>query len=364
MLLDLRSHRLQTHVYFQELTAESLTNMVDKSCKKVIFIVDKKLKPTLEKKLGPKDHHYPWPVFYIWVEAGEALKSLASYEVLMKKLMDLRADRRTTLVAIGGGTVGDVVGYLAATYMRGLYWIGIPTTLLAQVDSSLGGKTGINLTEGKNLIGAFHHPMAILCDPKFTETLGMKEKISGLGEILKYGLIADKKFFKHVAKDMNAFLKGDLETIKHMVKHSLQIKAKFVKRDPYDLKGVREKLNFGHTFAHGLEAATHYEKFQHGEAVVWGMLFELHLSYECKLIDRALFTEVEHILHHLPLTPLPPLKTFPSMIEHMKKDKKNQSDKITFLVMKDWEKIETQEFDLTEHSKHRQLAFEIYERFI
>jgi 3-dehydroquinate synthase len=203
--------------------------------------------------------------------AGETYKTLQTVKRVYRLLYDQAVDRRTVIVAVGGGVIGDVAGYIASTYQRGLDFVQIPTTLLAQVDSSVGGKVGVNFDQAKNLIGAFYQPRAVLADPVVLSSLPFRERRSGLAEIIKCGAIADADFFHFIAADITGLLRltsGSLETA---IAKSIRIKAKVVEEDERDC-GIRAILNFGHTVGHAVEALTGYHVYRHGEAVAIGMV--------------------------------------------------------------------------------------------
>ena len=181
------------------------------------------------------------------------------------------ADRRALLVAVGGGVVGDVAGFVAASYARGIGLVHVPTTLVAQVDSAIGGKTGVNLPEGKNLVGAFYPPKLVLADPELLRTLPLREFCSGIYEIIKYGVIGDASLFRFLEQKMEKLLRRDATALDFVIARSAAQKARVVSRDERE-SGLREILNFGHTFAHALESVTRYRKYLHGEAVGWGMI--------------------------------------------------------------------------------------------
>jgi len=201
----------------------------------------------------------------------ETAKRIATVEKIARALVRAGADRRCILVAVGGGVVGDVAGFVAATYLRGVRLVHLPTTLLAQVDSSIGGKTGVDLPEGKNLLGAFYPPNLVIADPVVLQTLPHRELRSGLYEVVKYGVIADRRLFEFLERHMPALLRRDAKALAWVIERSLRIKARVVSKDERE-SGLRQILNFGHTLGHTLEAATGYRLFAHGEAIGWGMM--------------------------------------------------------------------------------------------
>lgn len=270
------------------------------------------------------------------VPAGEGTKNFAAFGKLLERLLQQQPDRDTAIVALGGGVVGDIAGFAASVLLRGVDFIQIPTTLLSQVDSSVGGKTGINSAFGKNLIGTFHQPKLVLCDIGTLATLPEREMKAGYAEVLKYALIKDKKFFGWLEKNAEKLLTGDAPALAEAVKKSCQAKATIVARDEKE-SGERALLNFGHTFAHALEAECGYgDELLHGEAVAIGMVLALKLSAAMKLCPRA---EVTQVLKHykkigLPASPQILRRQWdaPSLMQHMLHDKKAKSGALTLIL--------------------------------
>jgi len=192
---------------------------------------------------------------------AEAAKNLRTVEEIVRRLVRAGADRKALLIAVGGGVVGDVAGFVAASYLRGVALVQLPTTMVAQVDSAVGGKTGVNLPEGKNLVGAFYPPRLVLVDPDVLSTLPDREFRAGLAEVIKYGVIADAKLFRFLEENMARILRRDAKALQHIIRRSIEIKASVVSRDEKE-SGLREILNFGHTFGHALESATRYRRFR------------------------------------------------------------------------------------------------------
>ncbi len=207
----------------------------------------------------------------ILFDDGEFRKNLSTVEAMARQLIKAGADRHATIVAVGGGVVGDVAGFAAATYLRGVRLVHIPTTLVAQVDSAIGGKTGVNLPEGKNLVGVFYPPRLVIADTALLATLPHREYRSGLYEVIKYGVIADRELFAFLERNMPAVLRRDPAALGWIIGRSIAIKARVVSEDERE-GGLRQILNFGHTLGHALEAATNYRRFLHGEAIAWGMI--------------------------------------------------------------------------------------------
>jgi 3-dehydroquinate synthase len=217
---------------------------------------------------------------------GEAAKRLGSVERLASKMIAAGADRRSVVLALGGGVVGDVAGFVASIFMRGIPVVQIPTTLVAQVDSAIGGKTGVNLVAGKNLIGTFHQPLAVLSDPEALTTLPEREYRSGLFEAMKYGVLRDASIFDLMESSREAILHRDGETLERLIVDCVKVKANVVSADERE-GGERRILNFGHTIGHTLEAATKYRHFLHGEAVAWGMIAAAIVGREMGVTDAA-----------------------------------------------------------------------------
>jgi 3-dehydroquinate synthase len=213
----------------------------------------------------------------ILFDDSEPAKRLATVEKIARALISLGANRDATLVAVGGGVVGDIAGFVAASYLRGVRLIHVPTTLVAQVDSAIGGKTGVNLPEGKNLVGAFYPPKLVIADPDILSTLPHRQYRAGLYEIIKYGVIADAALFRYLERHMLALLRRDRAALEYVIPRCIRIKAMIVGKDERE-SGLRQILNFGHTLGHALETATGYKKFLHGEAVGHGMIFATLLA--------------------------------------------------------------------------------------
>ncbi len=273
----------------------------------------------------------------IVVATGEQTKSLAGFEDLIEQMLDRAMERSVTVIALGGGVVGDLAGFAAATVLRGVDFIQIPTTLLAQVDSSVGGKTGINTRHGKNLLGAFHQPRAVLIDTDVLNTLPRREMLAGYAEIIKYGLIDDAEFYNWCLANSEKLMAGDNTTREYAIAHSCAAKARIVAADELE-SGPRMLLNFGHTFAHALEAEAGYGAgLLHGEAVAVGMVLALELSARLGLCSPEL---APNLAAHFKSVGMPasiadtPCKdTAPQkLLEHMYHDKKVEDGKLTFIL--------------------------------
>jgi 3-dehydroquinate synthase len=264
---------------------------------------------------------------------GERIKNLQTVENIYTYLIAQKADRNTTLAALGGGVTGDIVGFAAATYMRGVPYLQIPTTLLSQVDSSVGGKTGVNHQLGKNLIGAFYQPFLVCADISSLKTLPAREYQSGLYEVLKYGLIYDREFFDYVAQNLDEIKKQIPDILETIIGRCCEIKAEIISIDERE-ENLRRILNFGHTLGHALEAATNYQSLTHGEAVGYGMIAAAALSSKTGGLDHSSTEKIIQTI--LSIGPLPPIMdvSFDSMLEAMKRDKKRSDNRIVFVLLK------------------------------
>lgn len=255
------------------------------------------------------------------MQDGEPFKNLATVSALWDRLLAERLDRKSPVIALGGGVVGDVAGFVAATYMRGIPYVQIPTTLLAQVDSSVGGKTGIDHPEGKNLIGAFHQPSLVWIDTATLKTLGARELRCGLAEVVKYGVIADAGFFAFLEKNLEALLRQEPEPLGRVIRRCCEIKADVVAKDERE-SGLRAILNFGHTIGHAVEAQAGYQQLKHGEAVAIGMAAETRLAIALGLTERSTLTRIESLLTKIGLPSRIPRQDPEALLHLMSVDKK------------------------------------------
>ena len=281
------------------------------------------------------------PCTSITIKGGEGAKSLANYSALVEKILDLGITRDTILIALGGGVIGDLVGFMAASLLRGLDFIQIPTTFLAQVDSAVGGKTGINAKAGKNLIGAFHQPKAVLIDLDCLETLPLREMRAGYAEVVKYGLLGDETFFAWLEKNGDAVLQKNQKPLITAIRHCCQAKAAIVAADETE-SGKRALLNLGHTFAHAFETEAGYAgDLLHGEAVAAGLGHAFALSHRLGFIDTE---DCQRLAAHLRQAALPtwrcdlPKKVAHAdsarLISHMQKDKKTRANRLVLVLVR------------------------------
>lgn len=274
-----------------------------------------------------------WRTAMAVVPAGEASKCLAQLARLYDALYELAADRQTAVIAVGGGMVGDLAGFAAATYNRGLPLIMVPTSLLAMVDSSVGGKTAINHPQGKNLIGAFHQPRGVWIDLAHLGTLPEREYLSGLAEVVKYGVILDAEFFEFLEAQAAQVRDRKSAVIPEVVARCCRLKADVVERDEYETTGLRAILNYGHTFAHAYETLAGYGTLLHGEAVAIGMMDAARLAQQLGLVDATFVARQQRLLEAfwLPTSPLFELAT-EELLAVMRRDKKAAAGQLRFIL--------------------------------
>ena len=265
---------------------------------------------------------------------GEKHKTLQTVEKLYKEFLKCKADRSTPILALGGGVVGDVAGFAAATYLRGLPLVQVPTTLLAQVDSSVGGKTGVDLTAGKNLVGAFYQPKLVYIDVSVLKTLPPREVLCGSAEVIKYGAIASESLFAILEKRLTSFLHLDPSLLKKVVKECVKIKANVVEKDEKETSGVRALLNFGHTLGHAVETLSGYDAYSHGEGVAIGMAFAVQLSKDLGLTKAWTVDRLINLIHEMGLPHQIPPYSKNAYLQVMARDKKMHNGKIRYVLLK------------------------------
>jgi len=271
-------------------------------------------------------------VYRAEIPDGEEYKTLDTAAHLYDRAFEAGLDRSCAVVALGGGVVGDVAGFTAATYMRGVPLVQVPTTLMAQVDSSVGGKVAVNHPRGKNIIGAFYQPVLVLADVGTLRTLPGRELRAGIAEVIKYGVISDAAFFGWLEENLERLLKGDPEALTYAVEMSCRIKARVVEADETE-QGLRRVLNYGHTFGHALEALTGYRVYVHGEAVAVGMVAAAKLSVLLGLLDEESYSRIEQLVRRAGLpADIPADLSFEAALTCMERDKKAQDGRITFVL--------------------------------
>jgi 3-dehydroquinate synthase len=265
--------------------------------------------------------------------AGENAKNVSTALAVVERLLKLGADRKSALLALGGGVVGDMTGFIASTFMRSVPYIQIPTTLMAQVDSSIGGKTAIDLPEGKNLLGTFYQPRGVFIDVKFLDTLPDEDIRNGLAEVIKYGIIDDVAFFNFLEENMRAIKERDREVLEKIVQNSCRIKKEIVEIDEREL-GLRRVLNFGHTIGHAIEAESNYT-VSHGAAVSLGMVAAVRISEKVYDLPGADRKRIEHLLEGMGLaSSIPQTITTDGIMARLRVDKKKEGDMINLVLLK------------------------------
>jgi len=304
--------------------------------KKIALIIDKNIPVKFKNLLKKKLKNYN--LLFIFFNANEKNKSIKTVNSFLDTLMSKNINRSDLIISVGGGITGDVAGFVASIFKRGINFINVPSTLLAQVDSAIGGKTGVNSRHGKNLIGSFYQPKLVISDTSFIKSLSKKEMICGYAEILKHSIIKDQKFFNWLEKNTKSILVKKNLQLAYAIKKSCEIKTYFVTNDVNE-KGLRMILNFGHTFAHAIEAKSKYsQKSSHGEAVLSGMILETKLSVIRKICQPKTFSQIKNIYlkNNLTYTYKNYSKkgSISKLIPYLKNDKKNNDEKVNFLLLK------------------------------
>jgi 3-dehydroquinate synthase len=304
------------------------------SCQKALVVTDSHLADlALPATYQHALHGMGIETAVVVVPAGEAAKSLGQASRLYDELVRRNADRHTLIVALGGGVVGDLAGFVAATFARGLPLIMVPTTLLAQVDSSVGGKVGINHADAKNIIGSFYQPAGVWIDTQILHTLPERELRCGLAEVVKYGMILDGAFFASLERNLEAILGREDEVLRRIVVASCQMKASVVTRDEREETGLRAVLNFGHTIGHAIEAVAGYEgPYRHGEAVAVGMVAEARIAVQLGWIGSAAVERLVRLIERFGLPASAPGLDAERLLAAMARDKKNRRDTIRFVL--------------------------------
>ena len=324
------------------------------SSKNILIVTDsgipKKYIKELKAKIGNNKNIYTHEL-----PQGETSKSANEYLNLLEKLAKLKFDRSDLMIALGGGMVGDITGFTAASYLRGIDFIQIPTSLLAQVDSSVGGKTAINIERGKNLVGAFYNPKLVLISTSFLETLSNNQFRSGLGEIVKYSLLGNKKIRSILENNSKKIQKKDPIVMENLVSESIKTKAKIVTKDEKE-NGIRAILNLGHTFGHAIEAFKKYKGITHGQAVIYGIQIIARISYLEGLIDQSKYKDLDDTIHSLELdTDFQKFKD-PDLKKFIMNDKKVTGGKLNLIMLdKNLNGFKTNKFD----SKNLPKAFKL-----
>ena len=335
------------------LTKSNLTPQI-KSSKNILIVTDSGIPKKYIKELKAKINNNK-NIYTHELPQGETSKSANEYLNLLEKLAKLKFDRSDLMIALGGGMVGDITGFTAASYLRGIDFIQIPTSLLAQVDSSVGGKTAINIERGKNLVGAFYNPKLVLISTSFLETLPNNQFRSGLGEIVKYSLLGNKKIRSILENNSKEIQKKDPIVMENLVSESIKTKAKIVTKDEKE-NGIRAILNLGHTFGHAIEAFKKYKGITHGQAVIYGIQIIARISYLEGLIDQSKYKDLDNTIHSLELdTDFQKFK-YQDLKKFIMNDKKVTGGKLNLIMLdKNLNGFKTNKFD----SKNLPKAFKL-----
>ena len=327
--LDRRSYNINIASEMFAGFSEEISKITDK--KKTFIITDsnvyKLYSNTIEALLKKSSVYVGEYIF----PAGEEYKNLVTVEAGYHAIVKSGLDRNSVIVALGGGVCGDIAGFIAATYMRGIKFIQIPTTLLAMVDSSIGGKTGVDLNEGKNLVGAFWQPAGVFINTKVLETLPARELLCGLAEVIKYGIISDEKFFEYLENNIDGIKQKKHEVYEHIIGRCCSIKADIVSQDERE-NSLRAILNFGHTFGHAIETASSYSKYQHGEAVAVGMSMACELGIILGSIDSTVKWRLQKLLKNLSIPERVDGLNSKSILDAMLRDKKVKDGELSFII--------------------------------
>ena len=322
---------------------KTILNKHLKNKNKILIITDdgipknhiKKLKNTINNK----------NVYIFSLKSGEKSKSFSSYQKILNKLFELKFDRSDIVIAFGGGVVGDITGFSAATYMRGIKYIQIPTTLLAQVDSSVGGKTAINVAQGKNLVGAFYNPSLVIVSTYFLNTLSDEEFKSGLGEVVKYALIGNKKLRSIIERNSQQIISREESVLKSIIEESIKTKSKIVTKDEKE-NGIRAILNFGHTFGHAIEAYKNYKGITHGAAITLGMVIASRISFFEGYIKNYQLDNVVNLISSIGLRTDYSKYNYIQLKKYIKSDKKIKNGKLNLvLIDKNFNAFTTSKFN-------------------
>jgi len=324
--------------------------LAEKGCTHAVILTNQPLAKLYQKKIQ-SFFSQKIKVDWIVIPEGEKTKSIRYFEKIHKELIELKATRKTFLVCLGGGVIGDLGGFVASTYLRGIPFVQLPTSLLAMVDSSVGGKTAIDLPQGKNLVGTFYQPVFVLIDTLFLHTLPPREFRCGLAEVLKYGLLGDEGFFIYLEKNFSSILKLDPSLLQHVIFIACQMKADIVSKDEKE-SGLRALLNLGHTLAHAVETLSGYHKIKHGEAVAMGLVYAALLSEKRKLCSVGTKKRIEALLKNFGLPTEWPALPKADYERVMSIDKKSQGNVVQYVALKKIGKAFLLPLKVTEISKY------------
>ena len=299
---------------------------------RAVLITDRNVEPLSAAPMRDQFQSAGIPACLLVIEPGEASKTIPVAHRLWEEMLAAGADRKSVVVAVGGGVVGDLAGFVAATYARGIRLVQVPTSLLAQVDSSVGGKVGVDLPKAKNMVGAFWQPVGVLIDPATLQTLPEREYRAGLAEVVKYGMILDADLFVRLEQHLEAIRRRDEEELAWVVARCCRLKAEVVQQDEREETGLRAILNYGHTFGHAFETLTGYSQLLHGEAVAMGMECAARLAERLGRIDRSLVERQRRLLEGLGLPVDPPPLDPEQVLEVMRHDKKASHGRLRLIL--------------------------------
>jgi 3-dehydroquinate synthase len=300
---------------------------------KYLIITDSNIKKLFGNKLLTLMKKAGLYANLISFKAGEQNKNLEVFKTLIEQVHSLKLDRKSAIIALGGGVVGDIAGFVATCYMRGINYIQIPTSLLAMVDSSIGGKVAVDLKTGKNIVGNFHQPKKVYIDVSLLNNLPKRELINGLSEIIKHALIRDNALFSFINNNLNKILSKDEQILIKLIKKNCEIKARIVEKDEKE-SNLRKLVNYGHTIGHALETLTNYKKYSHGEAIAIGMIVEGLIANKIGFLSKKELTKQNNLIKKAGLpTKIPNINTN-QLIKELKKDKKVVGGKIEFVLLK------------------------------
>jgi len=297
----------------------------------VVIVTDRNIASYHLQSLLRNLLHHKFKPTTIILPSGETQKNLNRANTIFTEMLKKKIARNSTVVALGGGVIGDLAGFVAATYQRGIKLVQVPTTLLAQVDSSIGGKVGVNHPLGKNMIGAFHQPKFVWMDTDYLKTLPPREVVCGLGEVLKYGIIRDAKLFEFIESHLKNILQLDAEAMFYAQAQCAAIKAEVVSQDEKE-SGIRIILNCGHTIGHGLEFAGHYKLMKHGEAILLGIIAESYIAKEMKLLDAGSYERIVALIRRIPMKMKVSSLKIADVVSAMGRDKKHVGAKLRFVL--------------------------------
>lgn len=328
------AYRIEIETGSLDSVGERAREALGESARRAVVVTNKTVDAIFGARVSRSLKRDGFSVDRITIGDGERFKTLKTANEIYTFLITNRIERADAIIALGGGVVGDVAGFVAATYLRGVRIVHLPTTLLAQIDSSVGGKTAVNHSLGKNLIGAFHQPSLVVIDPESLGTLPPRQLRAGLFEAMKYGVIRDRRLFNRISRRINDVLGNDLAELSHLITRSCAIKAEIVAADERET-GLRRILNFGHTVGHALEAVTGYRRFLHGEAVAHGMRAAAAISERIELLSRLDRAAIEDLIRRIGKLPDTNSLALDAIMTAMQHDKKSVRGNLTFVLPKD-----------------------------